>query len=100
MIAPLSPLPTLGEVLANPFEAGRDDIVAIYEEMLTPSAWLSVLPVERAIPIQAARLQSQLALRLPDAIHVATAAVAGCSAVLSNDRRLRVPADIKLHRLR
>ena len=91
---------TLGEVLAKPFEAGRYDIVAVYEEMLTPSPWLSVVPVERTILIQAARLQSQLVLRLPDAIHVATAAIAGCSAVLSNDRRLRVPADIKLHRLR
>lgn len=91
---------TLGEVLAKPFEVGRQDIAATYEDMLTPSAWLSVLPVERSILIRAARIQSQLALRLPDAIHVATAVAAGCRAVLSNDRRLRVPADIKLIRLR
>ena len=67
--------------------------------MLTPSAWLSVLPVERTILIEAARLQAQLTLRLPDAIHVATAVAAGCSTLLSNDRRLRVPADLKLLRL-
>ncbi len=91
---------TLAEVLAKPFEAGRHDIARIYEDMLTPSAWLSVLPVERATLIEAARLQSRLALRLPDAIHVATAIAAGCTAVVSNDRRLRVPAELKLLRLR
>ncbi len=91
---------TLAEVLTKPFEARNLDIARIYEDMLMPSAWLSVLPVERAILIEAARLQSELALRLPDAIHVATAVAAGCTAVLSNDRRLRVPATIKLLRLR
>jgi len=90
---------TLAEALAKPFEMGRDDIARVYEAMLTPSAWLSVLPVERTILIEAARLQSQLTLRLPDAIHVATAVAAGCSTLLSNDRRLRVPADVKLLQL-
>ena len=50
-----------------------------YEDMLAPSAWLSVLPVDRATLIEAARLQSGLALRLPDAIHVATAVASGCA---------------------
>ena len=49
---------TLAEALAKPFEMGRDDIARVYEAMLTPSAWLSVLPVERTILIEAARLQS------------------------------------------
>ena len=85
---------TLAEVLAKPFEAGREDIAETYQHMLTPSAWLSIVPVERATLINAARLRAQLMLRLPDAIHVATAVAAGCSALLSNDRRLRVPATI------
>jgi predicted nucleic acid-binding protein len=91
---------TLAEVLVKPLEAGRHDIAKIYQDMLTSSAWLSVLPVERAILIEAARLQFELTVRLPDAIHVATAVRAGCAAVLSNDRRLRVPAAIDLLRLR
>ena len=91
---------TLAESLAKPFEARRNDIVRIYEEMLSPSSWLSVLSVERTILIEAARLQARLVLRLPDAIHVATAAAAGCDVLLSNDRRLKVPAGMVLRRLR
>ena len=91
---------TLAEVLAKPFEAGRHDIAQVYEAMLRPSSWLSVLPIERTVLIEAARVQAELRLRLPDAIHVATAIAAGCLTVLSNDRRLRVPASIKLLRLK
>lgn len=89
----------LAEVLSKPLEAGRQDVVDIYREMIAPSAWLSVWPVERAILIEAARLRAQLTLRLPDAIHVATAVAAGCSALISNDHRLRVPATIRRFRL-
>jgi predicted nucleic acid-binding protein len=91
---------TLAESLAKPFEAGRNDIVEVYEEMLSPSSWLSVLSVERDILIEAARLQARLVLRLPDAIHVATAAAAGCDVLLSNDRRLKVPAGMVLRGLK
>ncbi len=90
---------TLAEALAKPFEAGRPDIAQVYEAMLAPSSWLAVLPVERAILIEAARLQAALTLRLPDAIHVATAVAAGCNAFLSNDRRIKVPTDLALVRL-
>jgi predicted nucleic acid-binding protein len=68
--------------------------------MLSPSSWLSVLSVERTILIEAARLRGRLVLRLPDAMHVATAAAAGCDVLLSNDRRLKVPAGMVLRRLR
>jgi predicted nucleic acid-binding protein len=90
----------LAETLAKPFETGRDDIARVYEEMLSSSSWLSVLSVERTILIEAARLQARLALRLPDAIHVATAAAAACDVLLSNDRRLKVPGGMVLRRLK
>ena len=86
----------LAEALAKPMEAGREDIARLYEEMLTPSDWLSVLPVDRAILIEAARLRATLKLRLPDAIHVATAARAGCDLFLSNDKRMKVPEGMML----
>lgn len=87
---------TLAEVLAKPFEAGRPDIAGIYEAMLSPSSWLSLLPVTRAILVEAARMQAPLALRLPDAIHVATAVAAECNVLLSNDRRIRTPTGLAL----
>ncbi len=58
-----------------------------------------MLSVERAILIEAAHLQARLGLRLPDAIHVATAVAAGCDVLLSNDRRLKVPAGMTLRAL-
>ncbi len=67
-----------------------------YEEFLTPSPLLTVLPVERDILVDAARMQALLSLRLPDAIHVATALAAGCDVVISNDKRLKVPAGLEL----
>jgi predicted nucleic acid-binding protein len=91
---------TLAEALAKPLEVGRYDIAQVYEAMLTPSTWLSVVPIDRSILIEAAKLQAQLKLRLPDAIHVATAIATGCPTVLSNDRRLQVPPGIKRLRLK
>lgn len=89
----------LAETLPKPLQAGRPDLVAIYEELLTSSAWLTVLPVARSVLSDAARLRAQLGLRLPDAIHVATAMVAGCGVLLSNDLRLRAPEGLQVLRL-
>ena len=90
----------LAEALAKPFEIGRDDIAQIYNAMVTPSVWLSVLAVSRPILIEAARLQARLRMRLPDAIHVASALAADCTALLSNDRRIKAPDGLKLVRMR
>ena len=87
---------TLAEALAKPLENNRDDVARIYQEMLTSSGWLAVVPIDRLILVEAARLRAKSRLRLPDAIHVATAARAGCSLLLSNDRRLRVPEGMTL----
>lgn len=87
---------TLAEVLPRPLDAGRPDIATLYEELLTSSTWLTVLPVSRNILMDAARLRSQFRMRLPDAIHVATAEAAGCRILLSNDLRLKVPATVQL----
>jgi predicted nucleic acid-binding protein len=90
---------TLAEVLVKPIEAGRTDLARAYEEMIAPSAWLSVVAVERAILVHAARLGPEFGLKLADAIHVASAVAAGCHVFLSDDRRLKVPAGVTLARL-
>ena len=90
---------TLAEVLAKPLGQEREDIAAIYDEMVSPSGWLSMVPVERPILVAAARLRSALGLKPPDAIHVASAVAAGCHLFLSNDQRMRVPAGLELRPL-
>lgn len=47
--------------------------------------------IDRAILIEAARLRSSLRIRLPNAIHVATAMLAACELFLTNDQRIRTP---------
>lgn len=90
---------TLAEVLIKPLGTGRDDVAAIYEELLQSSEHLNVVPIDRAILMSAARHRARLGIKLPDAIHVATAIAIGCDVLLSNDQRLRVPDEIELRAL-
>lgn len=90
---------TLAEVLTKPLETGRDDVATVYEELLQSSEHLNVVPIDRAIPLSAARHRASLGIKLPDAIHVATAMAVGCDVVLSNDHKLRVPGGIELRAL-
>lgn len=87
---------TLAEILVKPIELGRKDVAALYTGLLQPSDHLAVVPVERPILIEAARQRAALRLRMPDAIHVATAVTAGCDVFLTNDGRLRLPPQVSL----
>jgi len=54
------------------------------------AGFLQVVPVSREILVSAAQTRSQnLCLKLPDAIHFATAKDRGCQVFLTNDRRLK-----------
>jgi predicted nucleic acid-binding protein len=81
---------SLAECLVKPLELGLTDIAKAYLELLKDHRFLSVLPVTREILIEAARLRSLSRIKLPDAIHVATALQKGCSSFLTNDDRLRI----------
>ena len=70
--------------------------MALYTGLLQPSDHLAVVPVERPILIEAARQRAALRLRMPDAIHVATAVTAGCDVFLTNDSRLKLPPHVSL----
>ena len=85
---------TLAEVLVKPFELGHEDVAAAYAELLVPSDRLAVLPVDRAILVEAARQRATLGMRMPDAIHVATALTGGCELFLTNDRPLKLPSGL------
>ncbi len=87
---------TLAELLVKPFELGRDDVVSIYIDLVQNSERITVVPVDRAILIEAARQRATSSILMPDAIHVATALTSGCDVFLTNDRRLKLPSEIAL----
>jgi predicted nucleic acid-binding protein len=61
--------------------------------MIASGPALVVPPVDRDVLIDGARLRStRSVLKLPDALHCATAARHGCRAIVTDDRRL--PRDV------
>ncbi|MEW5856260.1 MAG: type II toxin-antitoxin system VapC family toxin [Cyanobacteriota bacterium] len=79
---------TLAEVLVRPLIDGNIERQTAYQQVLQSSEVLEVVPVSRDVLIEAARLRAVANLRLPDAIHGATATLTGCETFLTNDRRL------------
>jgi predicted nucleic acid-binding protein len=80
---------TLAEILVKPIEEGDDDMVRRYKEVITPGRELDVLTVDRQILIEAAVMRTmRRSLKLPDAIHVASAHRGKCAHMISDDRRL------------
>lgn len=82
---------TLTELLVKPFQLGRNDVIAVYTDLIQHSDRLTVMPVERSILIESARQRAALGLRMPDAIHVATALISTCDVFLTNDHTLKLP---------
>ncbi|MEB3341286.1 type II toxin-antitoxin system VapC family toxin [Okeania sp.] len=79
---------TLAEVLVKPLIENQTEICLTYENIIQSSQVLEVVPINRKILIESARLRTLINLRLPDAIHCATAILNGCETFLTNDKRL------------
>ncbi|MCX6358369.1 MAG: PIN domain-containing protein [Armatimonadetes bacterium] len=85
---------TVAEVLVGPIRMQRPDLVALYERMLSMPG-LDLAPLSHDIGAESARLRAEFPrLRTPDAIHLATASLSGCSAILTNDVALRQVAGV------
>ena len=76
---------TLAEALVKPFEKGSERYQQIYREALQDRASFHLLSITRSLLVESARLRALTGLRLPDAIHLATARKAGCSTLVTND---------------
>lgn len=81
---------SLSECLVKPIADQDDELQAFYETTLQSSPLLSIVPVSRHILREAASLRAAFkTLRLPDAIHAATALNSTCDAFITNDARLK-----------
>jgi predicted nucleic acid-binding protein len=58
------------------------------DSLLSGLSWLGLVPVDLTVLVRAATVRAQTNLKLPDAIHVASAMVAGAEGFLTNDRAL------------
>ena len=91
---------TLAEVLVGPIRDGDDILVNDYQNVLTSGEALTVATVDRNTLTEAALLRTlRRSLRLPDAIHVATARLNGCRYLVSDDRRLPFAPGVQLVQL-
>ena len=87
---------SLAECLVRPFALGRDDLAKVYRLALSPRSYLDIASIDIDVLVSAARLRAQLGFKLPDAIHVATALMQGCTAMLTNDAGFRRAPGIKI----
>jgi predicted nucleic acid-binding protein len=85
---------TLAEVLVKPFRERNVAWQRTYQEVLQPSVNLRLLPVSRAILIAAAQVRAQFPIKLPDAIHAATAQQVSCGSFLTNDPGFKIVKDL------
>lgn len=96
LIAATSEL-TLAEVLVRPKQDRNLALQNAYHRFLEPSSALIVAPISRDILVQASELRAATGLKLPDAIHYATAIQLGCDSFLTNDKSFRSVGPLPVH---
>jgi predicted nucleic acid-binding protein len=81
---------TISEVLVSPYRHGQEDLADYYKRLLFDSPWLSAVPITTDILQRAAILRAgHKSVKLPDAIHLATALEYKCSDFVSADTGIR-----------
>jgi len=80
---------TLLEVLVKPLKDGNAALVALFRTVLLGTAGLRCLPVSLRVLETAADLRARYGLKTPDAIHAATALLAGSVLFVTNDTGFR-----------
>lgn len=80
---------TLAETLVKPLKDQNPAIEQAYQTFLKPTAALEIIPINRAILADAAQWRATTKLKLPDAIHLATALHKQCDSFFTNDDTFR-----------
>ena len=90
---------TLGEI---PPHAIRNDGLALqttYRSLFEDMSGIDIVPITAELMEAAARIVADVQLRLPDAIHIASAIHARCDALLTEDTGIRSMNQIPVIRL-
>lgn len=86
----------LHEILTGVHKAGYGEQAPRYRTLLMTFPNLAIVPFDAEIAPVSADLRARYALRTPDAIHVATAIVAGAEAFVTNDETFRRVKEIRI----
>lgn len=79
------------ETLVMPIRQTNKALINRYETLLTASE-INLIPITRSILKSAANIRATATIKMPDAIHAATAIDAECTIFLTNDKGfLRIP---------
>lgn len=79
----------VAEVSTGPARVGDAAMVQRYADELTSLENVQVVAMDAVVAIEAALIRGSGPLTLADAIHLATARLAGATAFVTNDRRIR-----------
>lgn len=79
---------TLLEVLVVPYRASDHSLAERYEQLLTRSRGIRVIDISRDQLRDAAQLRAATGVKTPDALQLAAAISCGCTAFVTNDRRI------------
>ena len=90
---------TLLEVLVVPYRAGNETFAARYEALLTRSRGVQLIDLTRVQLRRAAQLRALTGVRTPDALQLTAARDAGCTAFVTNDRRLPAVPGLRIVQL-
>ncbi len=85
---------TLCEILVKPFKDGNLKAVQTYRDFLEDDSFIELKPTSREIYLKASLYRAEFGLKMPDAIHVATAVHTDCEVFITNDHRIRGPRSL------
>jgi predicted nucleic acid-binding protein len=77
------------ETLVKPLHDQDVQLESIFRNLLLASNELRLIPIDRLVLESAARLRATVGIKTPDAIHAATALLAGTTLFVTNDLTLR-----------
>jgi predicted nucleic acid-binding protein len=90
---------TVTECLNGAYRAGLEELAQEYLELLGTEDFITMLPVDGDVCIEAARLAATHRLKTVDSIHLASATLAGCQSLLTNDGGFHSTKDVQVIQL-
>ena len=86
---------TFAELLVPAFKKGNSHIIIEYKKILNDPQLVTLISTTQDIYIHSAYNRANFNLKLPDAIHVATAQSIDADIFLTNDKKIRTPNNIE-----